>query len=467
MMRCRRSVVVAIYVMLALSLAVPEGPLDAAAPNNAPDAANYWPQWRGPMSTGVAPHAHPPIEWHESADDEDPKTKNIRWKTQLPGKGHSTPVIWGDQVFVTSAISVGDAFDPKYSEAPGAHDNIPVTHKHRFVVLALHRADGHLLWQTTVYEAVPHEGGHYTASHASASPVTDGEHLFAFFGSSGLFCLDLQGQVVWSKEFGHMQTRHGHGEGGSPAIYGETLIVNWDHEGRSFVAALNKRTGKELWREPRDEVTSWATPIVIEHDGSAQVIISGTQRVRAYDLQSGKVVWSCGGLSRNIVASPVAAAGMVFAASSYDTRNLLAIRVAGAQGDITETKNVAWTTRQLTPYVPSPLLYENTLYFLRHYQGILSRLDVGSGEPITGPLRLNGIRDVYASPVAADGRVYITDLAGTTVVLTHDPVPRPLAVNRLCEGISASAALVGAAMYLRGSESLYCLADDGAGRRDP
>ena len=454
----RHHVIAAICTLLLTPIGIRPGLM--CEPLHASETARYWPQWRGPLATGVAPQAHPPLEWQEAVDGND---QNIRWKTKLPGKGHSTPVVWEDRVFLTTAVPLGEPLEPKYSQAPGAHDNVPVTHQHRFAVLGVSRVNGRILWQKTVREKVPHEGGHYTASHASASPVTDGEYLFAFFGSNGLYCLNLDGEVVWRQDFGEMQTRHGHGEGGSPVLYGETVIVNWDHEGRSFVAALDKHTGQERWRTPRDEVTSWATPIVVEQDGTVQVVISGTQRVRAYDLETGKVIWSCGGLSRNIVASPVADRGMLFVASSYDTRNLLAIRLDGARGDITESDHVAWSTRRLTPYVPSLLLYSHTLYFLRHYQGILTRLDAQSGQPITGPLRLNGIRDVYASPVAADNRIYITDLDGTTVVVAHDPLPRILAVNRLRESVSASAAIVDSELYLRGSHSLYCLMDDGAG----
>ena len=434
--------------------------LYASPPDTHSETARYWPQWRGPLSTGVAIGAEPPVEWQEMADGGD---QNIRWKTPVPGRGHSTPVIWGDRVFLTTALPIGTPLEPKYSQAPGAHDNVPVTHRHRFVVLAVNRKDGKICWQKIVREQVPHEGGHYTASQASASPVTDGEYLFAFFGSAGLYCLNLEGEVVWDRHFGEMHTRHGHGEGSSPTLHGDTLIVNWDHERGSFLVALDRHTGKEQWRVSRDEVTSWATPIVVEYEDVIQVVASGSKRVRGYDLETGKMIWSCGGLSRNVVASPVAAHGMVFAASSYDTRNLLAIRLRGSHGDVTASNQVAWSTRRLTPYVPSPLLYDNMLYFLRHYQGILSRLDVRTGRSIGGPVRLNGIRNIYASPVAADNRVYITGLDGTTVVLAHGSLPRVLAINRLRESISASAALVEFELYLRGSHSLYCLARDGGG----
>ena len=411
----------------------------------------YWPQWRGPLGTGVAPDADPPVEWSES--------KNIRWKLALPGKGHSTPIIWGDRVFMTAAVPYGSPLEPRYDRAPGAHDSQPVTHHHEFLALAVSRRDGKILWQRTLHKELPHEGGHYTGSLASSSPVTDGQHLFAFFGSRGLYCLDLDGRLVWKKDLGDMQTLHAHGEGSSPALHGDTLVVNWDHEGQSFVVAFDKRTGKQRWKAARDEVTSWATPIVVEREGKPQVIVSGTNRLRGYDLATGRVIWECAGLSRNVVASPVAADGMVYAASSYDTRALLAIRLDGAKGDITGTSQVVWTRQQRTPYVPSPLLYDGWLYFLRHYQGILSRLNAKTGEEPTGPFRLASIRNVYASPVGAAGRVYITGLDGTTQVISHE-VAEVLALNRLNDSFSASAAAVERELYLRGQRYLYCIAEE-------
>ncbi len=416
------------------------------------DSNRYWPQWRGPLGTGVAPDAKPPVEWSE--------TKNIRWKTELPGNGHSTPIIWGDRIFLTAAVPYGDALKAKYSGAPGAHDNLPVTHQHKFVVFAISRRDGKIVWQRTVHQGFPHEGGHYTASLASNSPVTDGEFLFAFFGSHGLYCLNLDGELQWEKNFGKMQSKHGHGEGSSPALHGNTLIINWDHEGRSYVVALDKRNGKQRWKVMRDEVTSWATPIVIDHKGSPQVVICGTSRVRGYDLATGRIIWECGGLSANIVASPVAADGRVFAGSSYDKRALLAIRLEGARGDITRTDHVVWTRLRGTPYVPSPLLYGDSLYFLTHYQGVLTRVNAKTGEDQPGPFRLGGIRNVYASPVGAADRVYITDRNGTTLVITNDDKPSILAINRLDDSFSASAAIAGKELYLRGQRKLYCIAED-------
>jgi outer membrane protein assembly factor BamB len=243
-------------------------------------------------------------------------------------------------------------------------------------------------------------------------------------------------------------------------LFAETLVVNWDHEGQSFIAAFDKRTGKERWKVDRSEITSWSTPIIIEHDGVPQVVVSATNRVRGYELLTGKVLWECGGLSTNVVASPVYADGMVFTGSSYDTRSFLAIRLDGAAGDITGSKRVAWSKNRATPYVPSPLLYGDSLYYLNHYQGVLTRVVAKTGEDRPGAFRLAGIEDIYSSPVAAAGRVYITDRKGVTLVISHADKPKVLAENRLNSTISASAAIAGRDFFLRGEHVLYCLSED-------
>jgi outer membrane protein assembly factor BamB len=415
-------------------------------------SAGEWPNWRGPLGTGVAPEGNPPIEWSERDG------RNIRWKRPLPGLGHSTPIVSGNRIFLTTAIPFGEPLPPRFSKAPGAHDNLPVTQRHRFVVLALDRQSGEIVWQKTVREALPHEGYHQTASLASNSPATDGESVFAFFGSYGLYCLDFDGTERWHADFGLMQPLHGHGEGSSPAVADGTVVVNCDHEGQSFIVALDTRTGRERWKLLRDEVTSWSSPIIVIRNGTAQVIVNGTKRMRGYELQTGKVLWECGGLSSNIVASPVYSEGMVFAGSSYEKRSLLALRLDGAQGDLTGTNRIAWTRNQGTPYVPSPLLYDDFLYYLGHYQGVLTRVSAKTGKDQPGPFRLAGIQDVYASPVAAANRIYITDRDGVTLVVSHADKPKFLAENRVDDRINASAAIAGRELFLRGEQNLYCIA---------
>lgn len=411
-----------------------------------------WPAWRGPSSTGVSSDANPPVEWSEA--------KNIAWKIATPGGGHSSPVIAGGRIFLSAELPVGSAVPPVFDNAPGSHDNVGVTRTHQFFVVALELATGKALWRTVVARVFPHEGGHQTGSLASNSPVTDGEHVWAFFGSRGLYCLSCDdGRVVWKKDLGNLTTHHAHGEGASPALHDGTLIVPWDQETGSRLFALDAKTGKERWAAVRDEITSWSTPIVARPtpDGAPQVIVSATKRIRAYDLATGRPLWECAGMSRNVIASPVAADGIVCCGSSYDLSAMLAIRLDGAAGDVTSSSHVLWSTNQRTPYVPSPLLYDGKLYFLAHYQGMLSCRSAATGQTLAGPVRLDQINDVYASPVAAADRIYITDRNGDTVVLSHADSLRPLARNHLDDRFSASAALAGKMMVLRGEAWVYCL----------
>ncbi len=423
----------------------------AGALGQAVNPLAQWGQWRGPLATGAAPKADPPVEWSE--------TKNIRWKTKLPGLGHSSPVVWGSLVFVTTAEMTG-AKKPFTGVTPdGAHNNMNPLFDHQFAVMAIDRQTGAVVWRRTVATRQPHESTHESATWASNSPVTDGEHVLSFFGSNGLYCLDTGGRLLWSRDLGDMQVKHGHGEGASPLLHGETVVVNWDHEGASVIVALAKRTGEELWRQPRDEVTSWATPIVVTHDGQPQVVVSGTRRVRGYDLKTGAVIWEAGGLPGNIVASPVGADGMVFAAGSYEKQTLLAIRLTGAKGELTGTQQIAWQKNRSTPYVPSPLLYDGWLYYLRHYQGVLSRVNAKTGDEPSGPFRLGSVFNIYSSPVAAAGRIYVTDRNGKTLVMSNDAEPKALTLNKLDDRFSASAALVGDAIFLRGEKFLYCIGE--------
>ncbi len=423
------------------------GPLRAIA-----DETPSWSEWRGPHANGVALNAKPPIEW--SAD------KNIQWSTTIPGRGHSTPVVFGDRIFLTTANPIGAKLPPRMSGRPGEHDNLAIDSKYQFIVLCVDRINGEIVWEKIVHEAVPIEAGHNTASLASASPVVDDQHIYAHFGSHGLYCLDFDGKVQWQKNFGQMHSKHGHGEGASPTLSGNSLIVNWDHEEKSFLAALDKSTGNEQWRRDRDEDTSWSSPIVIEQQGMKQVVVCGTNRVRGYDLRSGEILWQCGGMSSNIVATPVFANGVLYVGSSYEKKMLMAIDLNQAAGDITGSKHILWSRTRGTPYVPSMLLYDESLYFLTHYQNVLTRVNGPTGKDSPGPIRLGSLGNIYASPVGANGYVYVTDLNGTTEVITHSEIPRTVAVNRLDENVHASLAIVGNQILIRGEKHLFCISND-------
>ncbi len=432
----------------------------ARAAEPSPDAERHWPQWRGPHATGVAPHGDPPVEWSES--------KNVRWKVRIPGRGHATPIIWGDHVYVQTAVPTDRRADAEQvADAAArepqrwtAHNTPKPAHSYKFQVLALHRSDGRVVWKRTVREAVPHEGGHADASQASNSAITDGEYLYVYFGSRGLYCFDLDGNLEWQQDLGEMKTRLGFGEGSSPALHGDTIVLNWDDEGDSFIIALNKKTGKKLWQVDRDEVTSWSTPIVVNVAGQPQVIVSATNFIRAYDLTTGELIWKCSGMTRNVIPSPVFGHGLVYALSGFRGSALLAIRPAGARGDITGTDAIVWRHDQGTPYVPSPLLYDDTLYFLSGNKGIVSCFNAKTGAEYYGRQRLQGLRGAFASPVGARDRVYILGRDGTTVVLRRGPRFDVLATNVLEDGFDASPAIAGKELYLRGHEYLYCIAED-------
>ena len=440
--------------LLWMALTIGVFPLCGLSQDRQAHSVSHWNQWRGPLGTGVAPNAQPPVEWSND--------KNIRWKTKLPGRGHSSPVLGADHVFVTAAIPVGPKLPPRMSGRPGEHDNLPIDSKYQFVVMAVDRHQGTILWQRVVREEVPLEAGHTTGSLATASPVTDGEFVYAYFGAQGVYCLDLQGNLVWERDFGPMHTKHGHGHGASPALYGDSLVVNWDQEDGSFLVVLDKQTGKNLWRLDRQEDTSWSSPIVIVRQDSQgvdrpQIVVCGTNRVYGYDLKSGDILWQCAGMSSNVVATPVYGNDMLYVGSSYEKKILMAINLQGAQGDLTNTKHMAWTRIRGTPYVPSMLLYDDALYFLTHYQNIMTRVDGPSGKDQPGVLRLGELGNIYSSPVAANGHIYVTDLDGTTTVLSHETTPKLVAVNRLDESISASAAIDGDEIFLRGDDHLFCI----------
>ena len=454
----------------------------------AADAEKNWPQWRGPFMTGEARFGNPPVEWSES--------KNVRWKIEIPGKGSSSPIIWGDRIFISTAVPTekpGAAKEEKQEEEASPVDISRLPERirrrlegmtpeqqqqalqrmrrrgprgiqpelvHQFVLFALNRADGKVLWKRVVSEELPHEGTHQTGTWASNSPVTDGEQVCAYFGSRGIHCFDMNGELLWKKDLGDMRKRLTFGEGASPALHGDRLIINWDHEGQSFIIAFDKKTGKEIWRTPREEITSWATPVVVESQGARQIVTNATQRVRSYDFETGKLLWEAEGMTMNTIPTPVAADGMVYVTSGFRGNALLAIRLDKAKGDITGSDAIVWSYDRDTPYAPSPLLYRDTLYFLKRNNGILSVFSARTGKLLYGPQRLEDVPNIYASPVGAAGRVYIAGREGTVLVIEHGPEFKVLATNKLDDGFDASPAVVGNEIYLRGQKFLYRISAD-------
>ena len=416
-----------------------------------------WGQWRGPLATGVAPDADPAVTWSEGA--------NVLWKAAIPGLGHSSPIISGNRVFLTSALETEKAADPERvkaveAETPGFHRRGARLPKKsvQFTVVALDRANGSTLWRKQVHEQVPHAATHGDGSWASGSPVTDGARLYAYFGSYGLYAFDLAGNMLWSKQFGPLKIKANFGEGTSPVLCGDLLIVSQDQEGPSFVVAFDKQTGRERWRVDRGEATSWSTPLVVEHAGQRQVVVSATKRIRAYAPATGELLWEMGGMTGNVIPCPVSYRGLVICMSGFRGNALLAIRLGQAKGDVTEKPEaIAWSRGKSTPYVPSPLLYDGLLYYLKANNGSLTCADAVTGEEHYTGQDLGDIGRIYSSPVGAGGRVYVTGRDGLTVVIKHGKTFEVLSRNKLDDDFTASAAVAGNELYLRGYKSLYCI----------
>jgi len=448
-----RAIVCAVGLLLTMAGA-------ASGQASAAGAQSDWPQWRGPLASGVAPSANPPVEWAEN--------KNIRWKAAIPGQGLSSPIVWKDRIFLTTTIETGGKVDEEKiktieAETPEFHRSSARMPRKvlQFVVLALKRSDGSVLWQRTVCEAAPHTATHADGSWASGSPVTDGERVYAYFGSYGLCALDMDGKVEWQTRFGLFKMKANFGEGTSPVLCQDLLILSQDKEGGSFIVALDRKTGEEKWRKARDEETSWATPLIVDFNGVRQVITSATRRIRGYDASSGELLWESAGMTGNVIPSPVSDKGIVYCMSGFRGSALLAIRLAASKGDVTsKPEAIAWSATKDTPYAPSPLLYDGLLYYGKVNAGVLTCADAATGKVHYASQRLEGIGTLYASPVGAAGRVYVTGREGLTFVIKHGTEFEVLARNKLDDRFTASAAIVDGGLLLRGEKSLYCVAKD-------
>jgi outer membrane protein assembly factor BamB len=418
---------------------------------------DYWPAWRGPRACGVAPTAQPPLTWSES--------RNIKWKVPVPGQGTSSPVVWGDRIFFLTAIETDRQGTPAPAPKPLVTDpNAPASggkrpkNIYKFDVVCLDRSTGRILWEKTAREEVPHEGHSPEHGFASYSPVTDGVYVWAAFGSRGVHCYDVNGVHRWSRDLGRMATKLTFGEGSSPALAGDALIVVMDHEAGSSIQALDKNTGATLWKRARIEDTAWATPVVARVDSRMQVIVAATKHMRSYDLQTGDPLWECGGQTENVIPSPIAADGLVYGTSGARGCEVQAIEL-GHTGDLTGTKAVRWQVSRPTPYIPSPLLYDGKLYVCFLNRPAVSCYDAATGKLNFTAENLAAGKDLYASPVGAAGRVYVAGRNGTTAVLRNSDKLEVLAINKLDDGFDASPALAGRELFLKGKKSLYCISE--------
>jgi len=404
-----------------------------------PSFADNWAHWRGPTGNGVAPHAQPPVEWSSS--------KNVKWKVAIPGRGTGSPVIWEDRVFVVTAVPVGND-----SGTSGRLSKLA------FKTLCLDRNDGKLLWEQTAIVATPHQKAHASHGFASASPCTDGKHVYAHFGSRGLYCYTMKGELIWSRNFGKMETRLGFGEGSSPTIEGDKILVPWDQEGQSYLYALDKSTGETIWKTARDEPSCWATPLVVEHNGAKQIVLNGQTCARAYDLETGKELWRCGGQTERPVASAVATNDLVIVGSGHKGSFMAGFRMGG-RGDIENTEHVAWVLDRDTPDIASPLLSSGRIYFHIGKSGMLSCVDAATGKPHYTAARIPGVALTYASPIAAGGHVYLTGRSGTTVVIKDSDQLEVVARNSVGETVDATLAPAGDELFIRGENHLFCISE--------
>lgn len=414
----------------------------------------HWPQWRGPFFNGIA-RGDAPTVWSD--------TKNIKWKTQIPGRGHSTPVIWADKIFLTTAIPVGTVpVTPQPSPAEGrrAGGGAGPLVEHRFEVLCLDRKTGKILWQRTAKTATPHEGYHRAyGSFASNSPATDGKYVYAFFGSRGLYCYDFNGKLIWEKDFGvQMKMRLAFGEGAAPLLWRDQLFLVFDHEAESFIVALDKRNGKELWRSAREERSSWSTPLAVEHGGRTEIVVAATNKVRSYDPRTGKILWESGGLGGNVIPVPVYNNGMVYVMSGYRDPKLMAIKL-GKDGDLTGSDSIVWSHTRGLAYTTSPVLHENKLYVVTD-NGMVSAFNAATGEPYYAQTRLPKTYNLKASPTGANGKLYLATEDGDVVVLKMGEKFEVIAVNTLEDQVFiATPVIAGGELYLRGQSTLFCISE--------
>jgi outer membrane protein assembly factor BamB len=416
----------------------------------------YWPYWRGPAADGMAV-GDAPMHWSD--------TQNVQWKTDIPGRGNSSPVVWGDRIFLTTAIKTGGSAGQDAASAPPAsptprNAQVPQV-EHNLDILCLDRKTGKVLWQRTAKTAVPHEGFHSTyGTFANNSPVTDGKNVYAFFGSRGIYCYDMQGNLVWQKDFGiQMRMLMTFGEGVAPVLSADRLILVFDHEGDSFMVALDKASGKEIWRVTRDEKSNWSAPLVLEYQGRKQIVVSATKKVRSYDFETGKLIWECGGLGANTIPQPVFQEDMVFVMSGHRNPNLMAIRL-GREGDLTGSDAVVWSQTRGNSYTPSPVIYENKFYVLTD-NGMISCYNARTGEPYYHQVRLPKTYNFKASPVGVNGKLYLASENGDVVVLRMGEKFEVLAINTMADQtFIATPAVAGGEIFLRSQNRLTCIREN-------
>jgi outer membrane protein assembly factor BamB len=416
-----------------------------------------WPQWRGPDGQGVSVETGLPIEWSN--------TKNVKWKTPLAGRGHSSPIVWGKKIFLTTALDgevipgrtpgvthkMSDGSDFVHPDAVGA--NL----KHTFKVICVDRDTGKILWERVAYEGPVYDSRHKKASFASSTPATDGKYVFAFFGSEGLYAYDFKGTLLWKQQFNKLGTASV-GYGVSPILYENLVILQCDDSGlNSFIVAFDKKTGKEAWRVPRKVDVTWSTPVLVHTPARTELVASAAEAIIAYDPLTGKELWRHKGLESNAVPTAVVSKDLVVVTSGYPTKIALALR-GGGSGDVTGTSRLVWSYNKGTAYVPSPILYGDYVYLMTD-RGLLTCLDAKTGKMEYEGARVPKATTFMASPVAYEGKILLTSEEGDTYVLKAGPKHEVIRTNSLGEPVYASPAIADGKIFIRGQENLYCIGD--------
>ena len=416
-------------------------------------AAGNWPQWRGPDGSGVSNETNLPVEWSP--------TKNIKWKTPIDGRSHSSPIVWGNRIFLTTAVE-GAVVPGAKAVAHTGDDGKPFLHpdsvgadkKHTFKVICIDRDSGKIVWQSTAWEGTPYDNRHRKSSYAASTPATDGKLVYAFFGTEGLYAYDFKGKLAWKADIGKLGTV-GMGTGTSPILFENLVIVQADEENgaASFIVAIDKKTGKEVWRTPRKVQVSWSTPLLVRTSKRAELIASGFEAVVAYDPATGKELWRHKGVESNAIPSPVANNEMVFLVAGFPAKIAMAIKL-GQNGDL--TGNTLWTYAKGTAYVPSPILYGDYLY-LTTDRGILTCIDAKTGEVKYEGGRIPIPATFTASPVAFEGKILMTSEDGDTFIVKAGPKHEILGTNSVGEPVYASPAIADGRIFIRGEKNLYCI----------
>lgn len=432
------------------------GLLAAALPTiRAADAE--WPQFRGPGALGTADGANLPDRWTTS--------DNVLWKQAIPGRGWSSPIVWGDKIFVTTTVNTGESEKPTKGLYFGGNRPKPPESPHQWKVLCLDATSGSITWEKTVHEGIPSQPLHVKNSYASETPVTDGERVYAYFGNLGVWCFDFAGREVWSKRFEPHATRFGWGTAASPVLFEGKLYIVDDNDEQSWLAAFDAKTGDELWRVERDEKSNWATPYIWKNDTRTEIVTPGTGKVRSYDLD-GKLLWEFSGMSSITIPTPFSKFGLLYVASGYvmdKLRPLYAIR-PGAAGDIsledeaTSSDSIAWLQKQAGPYNTSPLIYGDNIYVLLD-RGFFAAYDAKTGAEIYPQQRIPDGRAFTASPWAYDGKIFCLNEDGVTFVIKAGPTFEILHTNPLGDEVMcmATPAIVGDKLLIRTDTQLYCI----------